>query len=77
VTQSEIVMAKALNQCTFVPGTGTKSFAKFAANLAEHFPDRELTFGQKKYLSEAVIKFRRQIKTDVVDIARKASDELS
>jgi hypothetical protein len=70
MTTDEIQMAKALNQCTFVPGIGTKRFARNMAALAEHNPGAELTEKQKAYLCEAVIRFRRQIAPEIVLLAR-------
>ena len=71
MTEHEKAMAKALAGCTFVPGTGTKRFARDMALRAEHKPNSELTFGQATYLASAVVRFRRQIDPAVVEIARR------
>lgn len=75
MTDHEKIMARALNGCTFVPGTGTKRFARNMAFLAENSPDAELTSGQKKYLASAVVRFRRRIDPAVVEIARRYGEE--
>ncbi len=76
MTEHEKTMARALNGCTFVPGTGTKRFARNMAFLAENNPDTELTGGQKKYLASAVVRFRRRIDPAVVEIARRYGEEI-
>lgn len=67
----EQMLALALAKCTFIPGIPTKRFARDMADCANHMPDKILTPPQRKYLCEAVIKFRRQIPQSVVSLAQK------
>jgi hypothetical protein len=69
MTESERKMALALNRCTFVPGIGTKRFARDMANLATHRPDFILSAKQREYLRTAVIRFAKQIDAEVVALA--------
>ena len=68
----EKTMAIALAKCTFIPGIPTKRFARDMAERA-HWPTGPdtvpLTPKQRKYLCEAVIKFRRQIPIATVVLA--------
>jgi hypothetical protein len=57
----EIDAAKALNNCTFVPGTRAKRFARDLSASAEASPDAPLSIRQKMYLWSLVYHFRRQI----------------
>jgi hypothetical protein len=74
VNADEKTLAIALAKCTFVPGVPTKRFARDMAERA-HWPSGPdtvpLTPKQRKYLCEAVIKFRRQIPQSVVALANK------
>jgi hypothetical protein len=60
-----------LSRVTFVPGTGTKRFARNMAALAAQGSDPEITAAQAEYLRTAVIRFRRQIPADVVALAER------
>jgi hypothetical protein len=71
VTPEQQTFAKALSRCTFCPGTGTKRFARDMAELACRDPVREITPRQAEYLRTAVIRYRRQIAADVVELAEK------
>lgn len=71
MTEDEKTMARALNQCTFVPGIGTKRFAREMAARAGQADAAPLTEKQKEYLRSAVIRFRRQIPREVVALARE------
>lgn len=75
MTPNEITMARALSQCTFVPGIGSKRFAKSMAHLADSQPNSMITPGQHKYLCQLVIRFRRQIDPNVVSIAKQEMPE--
>jgi hypothetical protein len=70
MTENQIALINGLADCTFCPGIGTKRFARDMAFFANNSPERELTAKQYKYLCEAVIKFRRQIRPGLVVIAR-------
>lgn len=70
MTEQEKRMVIALNCCTFVPGTGTKRFARDMASITENKPEHELTPKQREYLRTAVIRFRRQIDPQVVEMAQ-------
>lgn len=73
MTEDQRRMALALNRCTFCPGIGTKRFARDMAHLAEHDAERAISEKQDAYLRSAVVRFRRQIPADVVDLARKVA----
>lgn len=75
MTPEQQTLAKALNRCTFMPGTGTKRFASDMAHLAEQDSSREITPRQAEYLRTAVIRFRRQIPRDVVELAQKMGEK--
>ena len=70
MTDSERQMARDLNRCTFVPGIGTKRFARNMAAVADRPDAPALTEKQAKYLREAVIRYRRQIPAGTVALAR-------
>lgn len=72
MTPAQISMATALARVTFLPGSGTKRFARDMANLVTQQPDKVLTLRQAKYLAEAVVRYRRQIPAEVVALAREA-----
>ena len=69
MTDDEKSMAFALAACRFVPGIGTKRFARDIAYRASQKDSGDLTAKQREYLRTAVIRFRRQIDPDVVAIA--------
>lgn len=71
MTEEQIAMATALSAATFVPGTGTKRFARDMGFMVANQPDRELTPKQAEYLRTAVIRFRRQIPREVVETAMR------
>jgi hypothetical protein len=75
MTALDKIWAIALGNCTFVPGTATKRFARDMAFAAQHDGkdgyERILTLKQREYLRTAVIRFRRQIDPSVVDSARE------
>lgn len=71
MTEDQRRMAIALAQCTFVPGIGTKRFARDMAVRARIADSSPLTEKQDKYLRESVYKFRRQIPPDVVALAAR------
>lgn len=75
MSPEQIAMARALAQVTFPPGIGTKRFARDMAETANLNPGAELTPAQAKYLTEAVVRYRRQIPAAVVDLARAAIAE--
>jgi hypothetical protein len=69
MSPAEQRMAWALNGCRFVPGTGTKRFARDMAILADRHPEAQLTPKQREYLRTAVIRFAKQIDASVVALA--------
>ena len=71
MTENEKTMARALAACCFVPGVGTKRFAKDMAARAALDAPRELTPAQQHYLCTAVVRYRRQIDPAVVELARE------
>ncbi len=69
MTDLEVRAACALARCTFVPGTGTKRFARDIAWIAGN--TKLITEGQRAYLWSAVWRFRRQIRDkDVLVMAQ-------
>lgn len=70
MTKNEQILAKYLDLCVFVPGTATKRFAKDMAWRAQQPQPKPLTEKQSEYLRTAVIRFRRHIPADVVELAR-------
>lgn len=77
MTEGQKTMARALAACTFVPGISTKRFARDMAHLADHGPDLELSPRQAEYLRTAVIRYRRQIPRDVVQLAESLEVQAS
>ena len=71
MTDEQIAMIRALSVVTFVPGAGTKRFARDMGFMAANQPGHELTPKQAEYLRTAVIRFRRQIPHDVVETAKR------
>ena len=69
MTTDQMTMAAHLARCIFVPGTGTKRFAHDMAARALTMDPKPLTDRQAEYLRTAVIRFRRQIPRQVVDLA--------
>ena len=69
MTKEQIEFANALAGCTFVSGTGTKRFSRDMASRAQLPEPPALTDKQAEYLRTAVIRFRRQISSDVVELA--------
>lgn len=74
MTEAEKSLAFALAGCVFVPGTGTKRFAKDMAARAQLQNPQPLTEKQREYLRTAVIRFRRQIDPGVVALAESMGE---
>lgn len=71
MTENEKTLARALAACCFMPGIGTKRFAKDMAASAV-LPDAPaLTPAQRRYLLTAIVRYRRQISADVVALAER------
>lgn len=71
MTENEKTLARALAACCFMPGIGTKRFAKDMAARAA-LPDAQaLTPAQRHYLLTATVRYRRQIAGDVVALAER------
>ena len=70
MTPDERVMARAISpmNVTYLPGIGTKRFAREMAALAEH-EDAAITEAQAVYLRQVVHRFRRQVPSAVVSLA--------
>lgn len=75
MTPEQQTFARALNRCTFVPGIGVKRFARDMVHLADTDPGRTLTPAQSEYLRTAVIRYRKQIPRDVVELAQKMGEK--
>lgn len=78
MTDNERLFARAIapSMVTYLPGIGTKRFARDMAWNAEHQPQRELSPKQALYLRQIVVRYRRQIAADVVRLARDELREL-
>lgn len=71
MTENEKTLARALAACCFMPGIGTKRFAKDMAARAA-LPDAPaLTPAQRRYLLTATVRYRRQIAPGVVALAER------
>lgn len=70
MTADERKMALAISPMlvTYIPGIGTKRFARDIADLAE-LPDAAITEAQAVYLRQVVHRFRRQIPSAIVSLA--------
>ena len=75
MTTDQMTMAAHLARCIFVPGTGTKRFAQEMAYRASRPEPKPLTGRQAEYLRTAVIRFRKQIPAEVVELARSLEPE--
>ena len=60
MTDEQRDMARALGQCSFLPGSWDKRFARDMAAMAED-PDAALTRRQAETLMEVCHRYRRQI----------------
>lgn len=70
MTADERKMAEAISpmRVTYIPGIGTKRFARDIAALAER-DDAQITEAQAAYLRAVVHRFRRQIPSAIVSLA--------
>ena len=70
MTSAEIEIAIALGQCTFLPRSPHKRFARNMAEMAQHRPMAQLSRAQRRYLTELVHRYRAQIPLATVESAR-------
>lgn len=75
MTPEQISMARALARVTFPPGLPGKRFALDMAAQANLRPLATLTAKQADFLAELVVRYRRQIPADVVELAKAARGE--
>lgn len=61
MTDDQILKAKLLAHCTFLPGSKDKRFVSFAYTLARDEMAIDLTERQADYLEQLFHKYRRQI----------------
>lgn len=61
MTQEQIMQAKLLDGCTYLPGSFEKRFARNMAALAETNPEKELTAKQADWLEKQFFRYRNQI----------------
>lgn len=71
----ERTIARAIGSVTYCPGIGTKRFAREMAFAAERPDAPPLTPKQRKYLLEVAVRYRRQIASEVVELARAMQKE--
>lgn len=72
MTDNERLYARAIapGMVTYLPGIGTKRFARDMDQLARYQPQRDLSTKQAHYLRQVVVRYRRQIAADIVRLAR-------
>jgi hypothetical protein len=61
MTSEQIRKAKLLNQCTYLPGSFEKRFARNIAAMSEYNPTKELTEKQALWLEKQFYRYRNQI----------------
>ena len=61
MTSEEIEISKALNICTYLPGSYEKRFARAMASIAEYNPSYDLTEKQRVWLYKQLKRYRKQI----------------
>ncbi len=73
MTDSDRMFARAIapGMVTYPPGIPTKRFARDMAELERFKPDHPLTPKQALYLRQVVVRYRRQVAADIVDLARR------
>ena len=75
MTPLEQRAAKALVQCSMLPASRDKHFARWVANVAEKTPQRDLSEGARWVLWKLVWRFRRQIRCAALLKAAAAGGE--
>lgn len=73
MTQTEKEIALALGNCTFLPGSWDKRFARDLAFAAKNSPDVAFTERQAAHLLRLAHKYRRQLPAEIV---LRALDEM-
>lgn len=66
MTELQILRARALAQCTFLPGHDHKRFACNMAAMADNLPNFRLTPKQAEHLSRLAWRYRRQMPKPLV-----------
>ena len=66
MTDEQKQKARALEKCSFLPGSYQKRFAHSVAATARYKPELDLTEKQAKYLNDLFHQYRRQIKVEHV-----------
>jgi hypothetical protein len=61
MTKDEIIIALNLDQCTYLPGSFEKKFARDICGQAKGSPEKELTEAQRDWLYKQLKRYRRQI----------------
>lgn len=72
MTDHQRAIALALGQCSFLPASAQKRFARDIAYVAEHSPDKELTPRQWHYLQVMAYRYRRQMPSNLVPAEKPA-----
>ena len=70
MTELQIAMAIALGNCTMIPGSWAKRFARTLASTARANPSCELSERQEWWMSELAYKYRRQMPRHLVPAMR-------
>lgn len=76
MTPDQIRLALALNRVNFFPGIRIKKFAQDMAVLAIQPKPRPITPAQAEYLRTAVIRYRKTLPAEVVELAEQMAPEL-
>ena len=69
MTADEAQLAYALARCKMVPGSYNKRFSRDLAGMAHQ--GKDLTDPQRRNLLKLVIRYRRQIPADLVELAKQ------
>ena len=66
MTEYEIRLAKALANCSFLPGSSQKRFCRNMGDIARLSPEKELSLRQRHYMELMAWRYRRQLKSEFV-----------
>lgn len=81
VISDEIRIIRALASVTFPPGSISKRMVRDLNARIDYMPDAKLTVSQRAAILSITVRFRRQIPTEITDLARSlqvtASDDPS
>lgn len=61
MTPYEVELATALGECSMLPGSAQKRFARDLAFRAKHQPEKPITLRQRHYMEILAWRYRRQL----------------